>query len=166
MENRETCLKQWVAQLLVGFHLSSVTSIYSPGQAVVKGNEKAERLAGAASIQGCLEIDKGEIVKEPPWTCRVWRTTQGWMTTATSGGWVSWGVEKGIGWFFERSGLARVTHKQCVTCSISRCTVSWCWKGRRTTYDNARSCGDVCLWLQNTDVERDNSSCPERREWR
>lgn len=41
--------------LLAGPRLSSLTRIYSPGHAVLKGNEKADKLSGTSSIQGTLK---------------------------------------------------------------------------------------------------------------
>jgi ribonuclease HI len=43
--------------------ISSITWIYCPGHACVRGNEEADKLAGQAPIDGVVCLDRGVILK-------------------------------------------------------------------------------------------------------
>jgi ribonuclease HI len=52
--------REWI-ESITNSHTISLTWIYCPGQAGVRGNEIADRLAGKAAVNDILEMDKSDL---------------------------------------------------------------------------------------------------------
>ena len=56
---------------LVHIHLGKLLWVYCPGRAGVKGNDRAERLAGKATIKSGLLLGRSEVLRNLRTTCGV-----------------------------------------------------------------------------------------------
>ena len=53
---------EWHASMF-GIHLPRILWVYRPGHAGVKGNDRADRLAGIATITGGLRLGRSEVLR-------------------------------------------------------------------------------------------------------
>ena len=64
---------------MVGIHLRKLLWVYSPGHAGVKGNDRADRLAGKATITSGLLLGRSEMLRSL--RHYLWAQSQGHQTS-------------------------------------------------------------------------------------
>ncbi|RUS69373.1 hypothetical protein EGW08_022863, partial [Elysia chlorotica] len=98
--------------------ISSITWIFCPGHAGVKGNERADKLAGNATVNGTLRLDKQEVLKALSEHLRNAEDTAAEDQQAIKR-MIELGVRKGEGRGRQLVGKDRRVHNQVLTGTVS-----------------------------------------------
>ncbi|RUS70140.1 hypothetical protein EGW08_022093 [Elysia chlorotica] len=97
---------------------SSITWIFCPGHAGVTGNERADKLAGNATVNGTLRLDKQEVLKALSEHLRNAEDTAAEDQQAIKR-MIELGVRKGEGRGRQLVGKDRRVHNQVLTGTVS-----------------------------------------------
>ena len=88
---------------MFGIHLPKTRWVYCPGHAAVKGNDRADRLAGTATITGGMRLWRGHRQSDQHWNC----------------------FKSNIGKTPERRGGAYISLPDCIYIILNRTELYW-----------------------------------------
>ncbi|RUS87822.1 hypothetical protein EGW08_004421 [Elysia chlorotica] len=109
---------EWMTAVIRPTAISSITWIFCPGHAGVKGNERADKLAGKATVNGTLRLDKQEVLKALSEHLRNAEDTAAEDQQAIKR-MIELGVRKGEGRGRQLVGKDRRVHNQVLTGTVS-----------------------------------------------
>merc|ERR1712121_308086 len=109
---------EWL-DALQRIRLKEITWMYCPGHVGVKGNERADRLAGTATIQGGLLLGKSEVLRQLRKVLQTKDQPQHHSVDRLQ----ERGVQKGSGRWLTLGGWDRAITNQTSVLSISRTTL-------------------------------------------
>ena len=108
----------WMNVSMVDIHLPKLLWVYCPGHAGVKGNDRADRLAGKATLTRCLLLGRSEVLRSSRHYLRA--QSHGHHTTDRL---KESGVERGSVRCSSLKGRERVIVSQTNIGTVSKCDV-------------------------------------------
>ena len=131
----------WIP-LIARSHLRRITWLFCPGHAGINGNERADELAGKATIEGSITLDPAEVLRQVKDMFAARETEN--VTSHTLATLMEKGIARGAGRHCDLAGTARRVTNQMTMETISRWTLLWTLERRGQQIWTCSECDDAC----------------------